>query len=123
MLFGYVIVEFYFDILFHLLIVGKVQLVVIFALNEIAVRVTVSAADSRLFIVYPAPIVFFREVSTFVVYVNIPVAVLYEDRYVFMAQKPPYVVVVSLIFRRINRQSKIPAAQPNTLFTLTFLSH
>jgi hypothetical protein len=62
-------------------------------------------------------------VPAFILYVDIPVAVLYEYRYIFMAQKPPYVIVIPLIFRRINRKGKIPTAQSHALITLTFFRH
>ena len=60
---------------------------------------------------------------TLVLYVEVPIAVLNEDRDVIVAQIPPYVVVVFLVFRRLDRQRKIPAAQSGTFITLSLLSH
>jgi len=122
-LFGCVVVEFYLYILFHLLIVGKVQLEVVFTLHEIAVSMTVSSANSWPDIINFAAIVFFRKMFALVLNVYIPIAVLYEHCDIFMAQIPSYIIVIGLIFRRFNRQCKIPAAQPRTLITLTLFGH
>jgi hypothetical protein len=73
--------------------------------------------------VNPAEITFFGEVPALIPYVNIPVAVLHKHRYAFMTQKPSYVVIISLVFRRIDRQCKISAAHARALVTLIVIRH
>ena len=67
--------------------------------------------------------VFFGKISAVVFYIDIPVAVFYENSNIFVAQIPSYIVVIPLVLGGFNRQGKIPAAQPRTLVTQNLFSH
>jgi len=106
-----------------LLIVGKVQLVVVLALDKITVLILIFPANLRPFVVNHALVVFVRKMPALVLDVDIPVAVLDEHSYALVAEIPPYIVIVLLIFRRLNRQGNVPAAKPDTFPTLILFSH
>jgi hypothetical protein len=73
------------DVLFHFLVAGEVQLIVVLALDEITIGMTVSPADPGPLVINPAAIIFLREVPALVLDVEIPVALLDEDRDILMA--------------------------------------
>ena len=57
----------------------------------------VAPADFRPFVVYGTSEVF-GKVPAFILYIQVPVAVLNKDRYALMTQVPFYIIVIILVF-------------------------
>jgi hypothetical protein len=104
-----VVVELDLDVFFHLLVVGEVQLEVVFAFREIAGLVTIIPAELGT-VGIDGTAILVVQVAAFVLDIDVPVPLLHEDGYIFVTEVPPDIVVVVPVLGSLEGEGKIPAA-------------
>ena len=111
-----IIVEFHSYIFFHLLVIRKMQVIIVFVLAELAVDIFIPSANPRPFRIYPAFMVS-RQMPALIINADVPVLLFYEYRNAFMHKIPPDIVEIAFFCRRFYRQSDISATQSGTFMT------
>jgi hypothetical protein len=114
----HVVVELHLDILFHLLVIRKMQVVLIVAIHEIALVMRVVPAYLGSMIIDPALEILAGQVSALVFDIDVPVPILHKHGHILMAQIPSNIVVIIPVFRGFNGQGKIAAALSITALAL-----
>jgi hypothetical protein len=106
--------EFPLHVVFQLPVGFEMQLVAVIVSGLFAVIGIISPADIRPQDIIGTGMVL-GQMPAGSEHIEIPVTLLNKDFSLFMAEKPSYIVIVFPCLGRINRQRKIPAAQPGAL--------
>lgn len=89
--------------------------------RKIARLLGITTAYLRTKIVIQTFIIIFRQLSTPITNIKIPVTLIHKNIYILMIEIPSDIVIIIPVLRRIKRQRKIPAAKPRTLLTQNLL--
>ena len=109
-------------VLFHLLIGLEVQFIVIFSARKITIFGPIAPTYLRPHIIFLTFVVLFRQILALIFYIDIPVIVFDENRYILMAEIPSNIIIIVPVFRVLNRKCKVTTAKAAALLALILLA-